>query len=475
MENANFTGDAVYPDVGSVTTYVHTPQASDDVAADFVLNAYLSFPPVSLTRGVDPYQKELEMVRCRGLDHMIDFRVGEYRKCDIEQVASADPPNTAQKTGLDSSGQIMIDVVRSCEMCGTSRIGVYCVFLKLLGGGIRRFVCGRTCAQACYRHCLEILKIKERQDAGKDKCILCTELIEPHRFFKLPHGPSVHLLCAMFSPGVSIDPFFSVYGVPEMIKKYKDRKCDTCRCPGASIECLICSKIHHFKCLGTKALIDARKRTVMCCTHTFAVSRKYLEERVPKNTKLFVEELEPPLKCARTDHVYSPISSVVEVMVRTNWMKPPPVQCDGELKIRFRLMKSFVHGVGVFALEPIDEDAILFEADDRVLPRNRGQRNVQPIHYKFLAPPGTFTTTPITEIGIKPSESQWISYVNHSCSPNAHFVAFENERGQLECYVSASRRIFEGEEVYVNYLTNKSPSHFVHCKCKSSICKGWIF
>ena len=126
---------------------------------------------------------------------------------------------------------------------------------------------------------------------------------------------------------------------------------------------------------------------------------------------------------------------------------------------KIQVRQSPVGGVGVFALQPISKDEVLWIRAGHIVRAEEAQRLDKEI--------GDFSVQISDEFFLCPRTREEVAdlviHFNHSCEPNAGLA------GQVS-YV-AMRDIAAGEELYVDYAMMTSAQYRLECQCGSALCR----
>ena len=121
-------------------------------------------------------------------------------------------------------------------------------------------------------------------------------------------------------------------------------------------------------------------------------------------------------------------------------------------KTDFLIKETPQCGKGVFSTKTHFKNEVLFSFGSKVVPwRKANHRSIQLGKNKWL----------------NPSTKELGYYVNHSCSPNARFIAPH--------HLAALRNIKSNEEITLDYSTLVNiPKWDMKCACREKICRKLI-
>jgi SET domain-containing protein len=137
----------------------------------------------------------------------------------------------------------------------------------------------------------------------------------------------------------------------------------------------------------------------------------------------------------------------------------------------FKVRRSKVHGLGVFALRPIKKRTRIIEylgerISHRIADRRYDDHDENDNHtFLFNVDPGL-----VIDAGVEGNEAR---FINHSCGPNCESV-IEHRR----VFIEALRDIAPGEELSYDYQIGRERGdppnidEIYACRCGSTQCRG---
>lgn len=138
---------------------------------------------------------------------------------------------------------------------------------------------------------------------------------------------------------------------------------------------------------------------------------------------------------------------------------------------RIQVRRSGVHGKGVFAVAPIEADAVIIEYKGEVIAwpealRRHPHDPAQPDHTFYFH----VDAEHVIDANVGGNAARWI---NHACEPNC-----EADEADGRIFIKALRAIATGEELFYNYglvveerQTAKLKKQF-ECRCGAPSCRG---
>jgi SET domain-containing protein len=130
--------------------------------------------------------------------------------------------------------------------------------------------------------------------------------------------------------------------------------------------------------------------------------------------------------------------------------------------------KSGVHGVGVFAVQPIRKGKRIIEYRGQRVPWSQVAEDSDDERTYYF---GLGNGKEVIDPSVGGNEAQWI---NHSCEPNCEAIENSNER----VFIYALRNIKPGEELFYDYRLEvdepRTPEVEAEnrCVCGSPRCRG---
>jgi SET domain-containing protein len=129
------------------------------------------------------------------------------------------------------------------------------------------------------------------------------------------------------------------------------------------------------------------------------------------------------------------------------------------VKIRLRVGKSYIHGKGVFAAQPIPKGTRIIQYIGERIPKAESAERLAQGNVYLFALNDRYDIDGQTL-------KNTARYINHSCDPNCEAVVTKHT-----IWIMALRDIQEGEELSYNYgLTAKQ----YPCHCGAKDCCGFI-
>jgi uncharacterized protein len=145
---------------------------------------------------------------------------------------------------------------------------------------------------------------------------------------------------------------------------------------------------------------------------------------------------------------------------------------DHNMKKRYAVRKSGIHGHGVFATKKIRKGMVIVEYKgkrsswDEAMDRPDSDPDDAAHTFLFELHDGR-----VIDARIRGNAARWI---NHSCDPNCK--TFEDEYGRV--FIEAKRKIHRGEELAYDYLlqfegrlTKRERAAYA-CRCGTAKCRG---
>jgi|TARA_B100001971_G_scaffold211898_1_gene240668 hypothetical protein len=129
---------------------------------------------------------------------------------------------------------------------------------------------------------------------------------------------------------------------------------------------------------------------------------------------------------------------------------------------KLMVKKSGIHGMGVFADEPIKEDQKIIEYKGKKISSKEGDRRSEmdeKLTYIFI-----LNDEYDIDGNVNSNEARLI---NHSCDPNTYIDIIDDH-----IWVIAERDIAEGEELSYDYCFDAD--ELEECRCLSKNCRGFI-
>jgi uncharacterized protein len=151
--------------------------------------------------------------------------------------------------------------------------------------------------------------------------------------------------------------------------------------------------------------------------------------------------------------------------------KSAPPRSRSSQKPAYRLRRSLVHGIGLFATREIAKRASILEyVGERISHEEADRRHANKAaddSHTFLF---TIDAKTVIDAGVRGNDAR---FINHSCDPNCEVIL---EDGRL--FVEAVRTIHPGEELAYDYNITRAPEdppeveRVFACRCGVAACRG---
>ena len=141
----------------------------------------------------------------------------------------------------------------------------------------------------------------------------------------------------------------------------------------------------------------------------------------------------------------------------------------------WKLIKSKIHGKGIFASQDIKKNTLIIEYIGEKVTKKEGDKRSALRIKKYLKKKDygsvyIFELNKTYDIDGSPNYNK-ARYINHSCNPNCEVDIIKNK-----IWISSIKKIIKNEELTYDYGYSFDPDDYKdhQCKCGSKNCVGFI-